>query len=155
MGLDMYLTKRTYVKNWSFNKKKHQVSVKYDGKARKDINPRNIEAVIEDVMYWRKANAIHSWFVNNVQDGVDNCGEYYVSEDKLLELCDLCDEVVKTKDVELLKTQSGFFFGGTDYDDYYFDELKRTSKEIRNAIKELDKKPEKAYSGEFYYSSSW
>ena len=25
------------------------------------------------VAYWRKANAIHSWFVENCQDGVDEC----------------------------------------------------------------------------------
>ena len=24
---------------------------------------------------WRKANAIHKWFVDNVQDGVDDCGD--------------------------------------------------------------------------------
>ena len=38
------------------------------------------------VAYWRKANAIHGWFVDNIQDGVDDQNEYYVSKEKLEEL---------------------------------------------------------------------
>ena len=35
MGLDMYLSKRTYVKNWNFQKddEKHKVTVKLNGKS--------------------------------------------------------------------------------------------------------------------------
>ena len=29
--------------------------------------------IIEQVGYWRKANQIHNWFVENVQDGEDDC----------------------------------------------------------------------------------
>ena len=36
--------------------------------------------------YWRKANQIHNWMVNNVQDGNDDCGLYEVSIDHILEL---------------------------------------------------------------------
>ena len=39
----------------------------------------------EEVGYWRKANQIHKWFVDNVQDGVDDCGEYKVTKEQLIE----------------------------------------------------------------------
>ena len=43
-----------------------------------------------EIIYWRKANAIHKWFVENVQEGVDDCGEYEVTVEQLTELRDLC-----------------------------------------------------------------
>jgi hypothetical protein len=37
MGLDMYLNKRSYVQQWDHNEKNHTVTVRFDGKVRKDI----------------------------------------------------------------------------------------------------------------------
>ena len=54
MGLDMYLTKRTYVKNWKHKDDKHSVSVKLNGKKRKDIQEDRISEIIEDVMLQRR-----------------------------------------------------------------------------------------------------
>ena len=154
MGLDMYLSKKTSVKNWSFQPKeeKHSISVKLGGKARKDIKPKRISEITEEIMYWRKANAIHSWFVENCQDGVDECQEAYVSKEQLEELASICEEVVKTKNTSLLETQGGFFFGGTEYDEYYFDECKNTAKVLRAVLKE--ETPQGCYSS-FTYQSSW
>ena len=155
MGLDMQLEKQTYVKNWNHKTDKHQVTIKLNNKIRKDINPSRISAIIEDVMYWRKANHIHSWFVSNVQDGVDDCGRYFVSIEKLKELAAQCDEVLKfdpsISPSELLPTQEGFFFGGTKYDEYYYDQCKETSKVIKSLLKE----DHNEYGGDYYYSSSW
>ena len=60
MGLDMYLHKKTYVKNWDHMKPEelHEITVKKGGKVRKDIKPDRINEVVEEVAYWRKANAI-------------------------------------------------------------------------------------------------
>ena len=44
----------------------------------------------DGVAYWRKANAIHKWFVENVQDGVDDCGRYEVTKEQLQELLKIC-----------------------------------------------------------------
>jgi len=155
MGLDQYLSKKTYVKKWSHQTKEqqHTVSVKVGGKTRKDIKLKRISHIVEDVMYWRKSNSIHSWFVQNCQHGNDNCGEYYVSIKQLEKLASLCEEVVKTKNTSLLETQGGFLFGSTDYDEKYFDDCKRTTKELRKLLKE--KTPEGCYGGDFYYQSSW
>lgn len=154
MGLDMYLEKRTYIKNWNFTeeKDKHEVTVKRGGEIRTDIKPERVTNIVEEVMYWRKANAIHKWFVDNVQDGNDNCGSYFVEHSQLEKLAELCEKVVITRNPEHLPTQEGFFFGSTDTDEYYFDQLKETADQIREILAEDDLSD---YVSSFYYSSSW
>lgn len=159
MGLDMYLSRKTYVKRWEHDDKKHKVSVKFDSKERKDINFERVSYIVEEMGYWRKANHIHNWFVENVQDGVDECQEASVSITKLMELRDLCKEVVEKKDLAFseanLPTSSGFFFGSTDYDEYYYSDCEDTIKIIDEIIEAEKNKPEGAYSGDYYYQSSW
>lgn len=99
----------------------------------------------KEVGYWRKANQIHNWFVNNVQNGEDDCGSYEAPYEKLLELKKTCEEVLKTNNTDLLKPVEGFFFGSTEIDEYYFDNLRET---IR-IIDSLDK------NSTYTYSSSW
>jgi len=45
-------------------------------------------------MYWRKANHIHGWFVDNVQDGQDDCKQYYVDLDAISQLRVVCEKVI-------------------------------------------------------------
>ena len=54
----------------------------------------------ENVGYWRKANEIHYWFVQNVQGGEDDCGNYEVSQSKLIELREICQKVINTAIIE-------------------------------------------------------
>ena len=51
--------------------------------------------IFEQVADWSKANQIHAWFVNNVQNGIDNNSYYFVTEDDLLDLKGICEEVLK------------------------------------------------------------
>jgi hypothetical protein len=78
--------------------------------------------------YWRKSNMIHHWFVNNLADGVDECQPIYVNRKNLEDLKDLCITVVANPELaeQLLPTGSGFFFGSTSYDEYYFGDLNDT-----------------------------
>jgi len=46
--------------------------------------------VTATAVYWRKANAIHKWFVDNLADGVDDCRPLWVSTDHLKELFLTC-----------------------------------------------------------------
>ena len=91
--------------------------------------------------YWRKANGIHNWFVQNVQDGRDECQEAYLSKQDLLDLRQACEQVlaVSHRDEEVIEataidaglaTKAGFFFGTTEYDDWYFEDLRYTVKLI-------------------------
>ncbi len=100
--------------------------------------------------YWRKANQIHNWFVTNIQKGEDNCGEYYVPQDKLTELMVICEHALESKDPTLLPPQAGFFFGGTDIDEWYWRDLESTVTQLKRifALPEVD-------NLSFYYSSSW
>lgn len=158
MGLDMYLSKKSYVQNWEHNQKKHEIKVKFDGKLRADIKPERITYITEQVGYWRKANHIHHFFVQNVQGGNDECQESYVDIDQLKELRDLCKEVVEKKDEEFnkenLPTSSGFFFGGTEYDEYYYETCQDTINIIDELIKEEENKPD-GVSYDYYYQASW
>lgn len=100
--------------------------------------------------YWRKANHIHQWFVNNVQDGEDNCQDACVGRDYLRELRDLCQQVLddNTKASTLLPTSEGFCFGGKDYNQWYFADIVDTIKIIDQALA-LPK------DWEFSYRASW
>lgn len=101
-----------------------------------------------EVAYWRKANQIHSWFVDNVQDGVDECQESPVTRAQLETLRQLCMEALDTKNPNLLAPRSGFFFGSTEIDDYYWDDL-------RDTIEQLDKVLALPEHFDIVYQASW
>lgn len=191
MGLDMYLSKRKYVKNWEHEpeEKHHKITIKRGGKTQTSKLP--ITEVVYEAAYWRKANAIHNWFVQNVQDGEDDCRQYYVSGEQLQELVDLCKQVlkvakteqgkvvngysmskdkngdiVKTENLEdgvvvtnpeeveaLLPPTSGFFFGSTDIDGYFLDDIRSTVEQLELAL--ADEGSDGEYGADFTYQSSW
>ena len=146
MGLDMYLTAKRYIYDFG------------DGKALREqlqdlkVNGMNVKELSYEAGYWRKANAIHQWFVINVQKGVDNCREYLVTTEQLETLLELVNDVLRNRDKaeELLPTCNGFFFGSDLYDEGYFDDLLQTKAIIENILS-IDDLPKY----DFYYSSSW
>lgn len=145
MGLDMYLNAKRYV--WH-NEEELADKIGENVPGKGDMR---VKSVTCEAGYWRKANAIHKWFVDNVQDGTDDCRNYYVSRAKLEELLNTVDKVLEKMELanELLPTQSGFFFGNTDYDDWYKSDLILT-KEICEKALSIDDT-----SWEFEYHSSW
>jgi hypothetical protein len=104
----------------------------------------------EEIAYWRKDNHIHRWFVENVQNSVDDCGYYHVSKEKLQELEKACDLVLKDNSLaeNFIPTQDGFFFGSTEYDEYYYDALQKTKEAMEAALILSDEY-------DFFYHSSW
>jgi hypothetical protein len=158
MGLDMYLRASEYVYRHNFNRQTDEDT----------INPLFNEIVsrleLEDVIdktgfagitidvpmgYWRKSNMIHHWFVNNLADGVDECQPITVRREDLETLKELCIQAIANPtDAEaLLPTGSGFFFGSTSYDEYYFGDLNDTVGIINRC---LDSKFDY-----FEYQASW
>ena len=141
--------------------------------------------IMEQVGYWRKANEIHNWFVENVQDGEDDCRYHReVTREVLEELLDICNKVLASCKLvngkiengynfdengnripiltdgkyvedpsvaeELLPTTSGFFFGGTSYDEYYVEDIENTIEIITKVLETTDFEREMVY-----YVSSW
>lgn len=159
MGLDMYLTAKRYL--WSFDDKSPdkqlaeqiaalfpELSLVPNKQFGAERSP--VKEIVIDAIYWRKANAIHQWFVKNCQEGEDDCGNYYVGREQLEELSKLCKQVLedRSKASELLPAQCGFFFGSTDYDDWYFEDLTRTVAEILTVL-------QLPAAWDFEYHSSW
>lgn len=142
------------------------------------------DRIMDQVAHWRKANAIHSWFVEHVQDGEDDCCYHdevtkEILEDLLYD-CNLVlnnSKLVKGKiangytfkngkeipiledgeyiedpsvAMEILPTTSGFFFGGTDYDEWYYNDIKYTADKVREILDTTDFEKEM-----IYYVSSW
>lgn len=187
MGLDMYLSKKYYVQNWEHNplnlKKSTRIPTRIPGvftgtskyeititRGGKPLEIKDITYITSQVMYWRKANAIHQWFVTNVQDGKDDCGDYGVSIEQLQELVNVIKQIIAPKDVKvevmdrltgssraarLLPTTEGFFFGDTGYDDGYFRDLEETAEKLGEAIEEAKKENAAGISVDFEYHSSW
>lgn len=113
-------------------------------------------SIWEEIGYWRKANHIHKWFVDHVQGGEDDCEKYEVTKSNLLDLKTVCEEVLslKGKDEgrieEILPTTSGFFFGGTEYDEYYFSDVEATIEIINKVLETTDFEKELVV-----YEASW
>jgi hypothetical protein len=119
MGLDMYLDKCNR-KAWGFKDLDIDEIKENKPNLYNEIKPYlhergkyiHWESIFEEVGYWRKANAIHKWFVDNVQNEVDDCGYYEVSKEQLEELLDIC---IKVRDGS--KIVKGWIQNGETYKD--------------------------------------
>jgi hypothetical protein len=116
MGLDMYLERKS-----------------------KNSLP-DAEGAWEEVMYWRKANQIREWFAEHLEEGVKNCRFSYVTKENLEDLIKDCKIVLCNHSLagDILPTSSGFFFGSTDYDEWYFKDLEETIEKLEEVIEETD-----------------
>ncbi|MCM3729023.1 hypothetical protein M3226_25620 [Neobacillus cucumis] len=96
-------------------------------------------SLLTEVAYWRKANQIHNWFVVHVSNGLDECGTYEITKESIQELHNLCIRILSKKipPQKVLPTKSGFYFGSTDYDHFYFYEIKRTASIFEEILKNL------------------
>lgn len=156
MGLDQYLTAKTTVVGSEYAPQESRETYEKVLSA-VGASPINRVAVPMatvglEVAYWRKQNAIHKWFVDNVQNGVDECQESYVSREKLASLLELCNRVIAdpSQADTFLPSQSGFFFGSTEYDEWYHDGVKYTAETLTALLADPQ------YEGwDFYYQSSW
>ena len=147
MGLDMYLSAKRYL--WKMKEEEREIAQKIADSV--GTNGMRVKEVTCEAMYWRKANAIHYWFVQNVQNGDDDCREYYVSRDKLKSLLETCETVLSepSKADDLLPPSEGFFFGSNAIDDWYWDDVKETIGTIKRLLENTNDELE------FYYASSW
>jgi len=177
MGLDMYLKAERYVSNFM------QDDTPFYQELVNAVR-RNTAATIPDytsgmqsmtisvqLVYWRKVNQVHRWFVENCADGVDNCKASQVGFDELEELVGNCHSILLSRDMvrngettegelletcnELLPPQSGFFFGSTDIDVWYFDDLQHTYDSLTAVMKWLKAEREAGHYWDLIYQASW
>jgi hypothetical protein len=187
MGLDMYLAvcKHAYASKYAPKEQDTKIVDLVSGifgfAPSQDSPSVTVKMTIG---YWRKANAIHSWFVKNCQDGIDECQTTHVSVEKLQQLRSTCEQVLDSVELvngknhagttyhsdgriekhffdgdvvaqpniaaSILPTQEGFFFGNTDYDQGYIQDVKDTISILDVALQHA--KESDVY---FEYHASW
>jgi hypothetical protein len=153
MGLDMYLTAKRYLWKDEDREISKKINALIEVDADQEIRLKGSSLVVKQIeleaMYWRKANAIHRWFVENVQDEEDDCKEYFVGREQLETLLSECVNALTHHTGDILPPKEGFFFGPTDINDWYWQDLEDTVKGLERALS----LPENEY--DFYYQSSW
>lgn len=188
MGLDMYLSASKWISPYQHSKEDREIGLRIAAIIGLPPAPDpeeetgHVEGVKVRAGYWRKANQIHAWFVQHVQGGQDDCGDYRVSREQLQELRDLCQRVIAGSELipgtivtgyqyeagggkvattgvgkviedsslaqELLPAQAGFFFGSTEYDEWYLCDLEQT-------VQIIDRCLAMGEEWDFEYHSSW
>lgn len=162
MGLDMYLNKSTPTKPWD--------DVKWDDFGRSDQT-----YLKSTVGYWRKANAVHKFFVDKTQGGNDDCRESYVPREVLENLVEICEKICKAEGIdaesfdlehfphdliekplskdgaklakELLPPCRGFLFGTYELDGSYLYDLIKTVQMVKPLFEDE--------AADFSYEASW
>lgn len=156
MGLDMYLYAKQFYASSSWSKEDERKKVKSIArmiKGSKFVEEEDLQfaEVKLQIAYWRKANQIHKYFVDKCAGGKDECQETYVPKDALEDLLWRCKTVLsdRSRARELLPSQSGFFFGSTDYDEWYYQDLEQTIPVLEKILKNSQE------NWEFEYKASW
>src|SRR4051812_12932609 len=116
MGLDMYLTRDFHLSTMNMQSEPRRpvrcaigrldanavnIFSRYDAERAKAlkiaeilgvslIGESGLMTVQVPVAYWRKANQIHNWFVENVGGGEDECQNMELGRDQMKALLDLC-----------------------------------------------------------------
>lgn len=93
----------------------------------------------EDV-YFRKVNFIYGFFSEEINPDTESC---IVSKSRIEDLIDACKRVFQNKgDVgyaeEHLPTQAGFFFGSTEYNDWYWEDVEDCYKKMTEVLDQMD-----------------
>lgn len=142
MGLDMYLSVRKYVSRLEYSEPQKPRQTYEFGELVRITNTSNIVEVggvtgayVEvPVYYWRKANAIHKWFVDNYAGGVDDCRPVEIQREDLLKLVNTLKEVIDNQAdaPDILPATNGVFFGSDEYDEWYFDTIKASYEDLNS-----------------------
>jgi hypothetical protein len=166
MGLDMYLNVSERIESHDYSRgynettrtenPKYNTIVETVGMKVRDNIAASV-AVEYTAIYWRKANQIHGWFVNELADGVDECQRIPVTRDNLVELHGICGQLIDTRSTELanelLPPTPGFFFGAYEIDDYYWRDIEETHEQLTELLDEITEDNRWNYNIE--YQASW
>ncbi|RAP49219.1 MAG: hypothetical protein BZ138_08055 [Methanosphaera sp. rholeuAM270] len=86
--------------------------------------------------YYRKENWLRNWMEENTMlNSESNCEKIVIHPTQINELHQACEQVLDNHELadELLPTQCGFFYGSTDYDEWYFEGVEL----VKNHMEEI------------------
>lgn len=106
-----------------------------------------------NVGYFRKVNFLVKYFEDLGFDTPSQTPLKITKEDAEV-LLDRCEKVLEDHSLakELLPTMSGFFFGSTEYDKYYFEDVESVKNYLSN---ELIPKFDNLEDGEEIFFETW
>lgn len=107
-----------------------------------------------ELAYYRKVNFLVAFFENNYNFERDHANYFTLNEDMIKDLIRRCELVFKDYNLaeSILPTTAGFFFGSTDYDDYYYDNIVNVLLDMKNIILPEFKNLKEDESIDFYIS---
>lgn len=107
-------------------------------------------SLIVELAYWRKFNALHAWFVRNCQGGIDECQKSEVTKEKLSILLEVLMYAYGSKDPSGFMPVSGFFFGHTEVNDDYWEQVDSAIRELTTIYENFDFE-----KNILFYQASW
>ena len=97
---------------------------------------------IKRIGYFRKVNFLIPFFESQLGCEIENLRKIKIDKEDAEELLRRCSAVLDdhSRAKELLPTQEGFFFGNTDYNDYYFEDVESVRDYVKDTLlPEFDK----------------
>ena len=88
-------------------------------------------------LYYRKVNFLYAFFSDKIDNDTQSA---YISKGDVERLVEMCEKALgdKKNAHEYLPTRSGFFFGSTDYDKWYFYDVRKVKREFKRLLKKWD-----------------
>ena len=152
MGLDITFYKAKRSKDNETKERLEEISLEEIRKTLateyiKSIDERNSKVIKEleeekentnpwnKVAYFRKVNFLIPFFGYE-----ENCSNIEIDKYQVEDLIEACKEVLANHDKAsfLLPTQAGLFFGSTDYDDLYFDDVQNVKEKFEEVLADFD-----------------
>ena len=86
---------------------------------------------VEEDVYFRKVNFVYNFFSNKLEN--ECC---FADKTDIEELISRCDKVLADHSLaqELLPTRCGFFFGSTEYDKWYFNDVEDCKEQMEKLL---------------------
>ena len=148
MGLDITFYKAKRLKDNETKERLEEIRKELATEYLKSIDERNSKLINEledekekinpwnEVAYFRKVNFLIPFFGYE-----ENCSNIEIDKYQVEDLIEACKEVLANHDKAsfLLPTQEGFFFGSTDYDDWYFDDVQNVKEKFEEILADFDR----------------
>ena len=146
MGLDITFYKAKRSKDNETKERLEEIRKALAAEYLKSIDERNSKLINEledekekinpwnEVAYFRKVNFLIPFFGYE-----ENCSNIEIDKYQVEDLIEACKEVLANHDKAsfLLPTQAGFFFGSTDYDDWYFDDVESVKTTFESILEDF------------------